>query len=57
VSKLKFDLYDHLSEEGVQRDLVLSGLINRDVGFLWKPNFSKQSVVPLLCNLFYTFSP
>jgi hypothetical protein len=36
--QLKFDLGDHLDEKRVERDLVLSELLNRDVGFFMKPD-------------------
>jgi hypothetical protein len=40
--ELKFDLCHHLSEERVERILVLSGLLNGDVGFF------------VVCSLFLT---
>jgi hypothetical protein len=55
-----FDFGDHLSEERVERDPVLCGLLNRDIGFVWKLNSGKQIVVSLclcFCNLFSTFLP
>lgn len=33
---LKFDLYDHLNEERIERDPILSGLLNGDLGFFVK---------------------
>jgi hypothetical protein len=65
VSRLrKVNLYsaDHLSEGRVERNLVLSGLLNRDnIGFFVKPNSNNQITVFLLyscdCNLFYSFPP
>jgi hypothetical protein len=59
--EVKFDLYDHLSEERVGRDPVLSELLNGYLGFFVKPNSDKQIAVSLLCscncNLFYSFPP
>jgi hypothetical protein len=40
---LKFDLYDNLSEERVERDSVLCGLLNKYVGFFVKPNSGRKS--------------
>lgn len=46
--ELKFDIGDHLSEEMFERDLVVSGLLNEDVGFYVKPNSdTKLSCVSL----------
>jgi hypothetical protein len=36
-----------LSEERVERDSILSGLLNRDVGFFVKPDSGKQIVASL----------
>lgn len=42
-NELKFDLCDHLSEETIESDLVLSGLHNRDICFFVKLNFTKTN--------------
>jgi hypothetical protein len=36
--EIKFDLHEHLSEERVERNPVLSGLLNGDVCFFVKLN-------------------
>jgi hypothetical protein len=46
--KLKFDCSVHLSEEMVERNPILIGLLNEDVGFVWKSNHGKQIAVSLV---------
>jgi hypothetical protein len=43
--KLKFNLGDDLSEEMVERDSILYGLLNGDICFVLKHNSGKQIVV------------
>lgn len=45
--ELKFDLSDHLSEERVERNWILCGLLNGDTFFFVKLNFGKQIAVSL----------
>lgn len=53
--ELKFDIGDHLSEEMFERDLVVSGLLNEDVGFYVKPNSDSKSSCLLICLCLLTF--
>lgn len=43
--ELKFDLGDHLSEEMVEGDPTLCGLLDGDIYFVLKHNSGKQIVV------------
>jgi hypothetical protein len=50
VSSSRFDLYDHLSEERVERELTLCELINNDVEFFVNLNL-RIKILCLLCCL------
>jgi hypothetical protein len=39
--ELKFDLGDHFSEKRVEKNPILCGLFNGDIGLFMKPNSSK----------------
>jgi hypothetical protein len=60
LEKGKEILYDHFSEGRVERNLVLSGLLNGDVSIFVKPDSSNKLFcvpLPFPCNLFFTFPP
>jgi hypothetical protein len=53
VSISRFDLYDHLSGERVERDLTLCELLNEDVGFFVNLNLRIKSCVS--CSLIFAY--
>jgi hypothetical protein len=55
VSSSRFDLYDHLSEERVERELTLCELINNDVEFFVNLNL-RIKILCLLCCLCLLFT-
>jgi hypothetical protein len=52
VSSSRSDLYDHLSEERVERDPALCEPLNKDIGFFVNPNLEIKSHVS--CALVFT---
>jgi hypothetical protein len=54
LSNLRFDLYDHLNEERIERDPTLYELLKDDVGFFVNPNLRIKSHIS--CVLVFTFS-
>jgi hypothetical protein len=54
--RLEFDLGDYMSDKRVERDPIISGLLNRDVGLFMKPNFGKQIDMSLVLYFAICFS-
>jgi hypothetical protein len=55
--RIKFDPGDHLNEERVERDLILCGLLNGDLVFLWNWTSVNKSLCLMCIPLSYSNLP